>query len=224
MYDLPPEFHFELLDWKASDGSVVWPDIRTKIPSYPGALNLQHSIEYWMILDLLSSEFSDSTESRSAIRVHNSSHADIIFVPFLSSLSYNRHSTLKPHTKKSTNKILQEKLIRYLLKKDEWKRSGGQDHLIPAHHPNSLMDARTKLYPAMFILCDFGRYPTNIANVDKDVIAPYKHVIKTLEEDSISFSTRTTLLYFQGVVQRKAVSFDLLKITNLIIENIILVD
>lgn len=50
MYDLPPEFHFGLLGWKA-EGKSVWPDIRTDIPHYPGGLNLQHSIEYWLTLD-----------------------------------------------------------------------------------------------------------------------------------------------------------------------------
>ncbi|CAN1815984.1 Monooxygenase 2 [Linum perenne] len=56
MYDMLPEFHFELLEWKAERGAI-WPDIRKHIPSYPGGLNLQHSIEYWLTLDLLASEF-----------------------------------------------------------------------------------------------------------------------------------------------------------------------
>lgn len=81
MYDLPPEFHFELLDWKAEGGSV-WPDIRTKIPGYPGGLNLQHSIEYWLTLDILLSTFRDPNGVYSAVRVLNSSEADVVFVPF----------------------------------------------------------------------------------------------------------------------------------------------
>ncbi|KAL4574466.1 hypothetical protein LXL04_021298 [Taraxacum kok-saghyz] len=44
MYDLPPEFHFEILYWKA-EGKSVWPDIRSKVPEYPGGLNLQHSVK-----------------------------------------------------------------------------------------------------------------------------------------------------------------------------------
>ncbi|XP_059668196.1 probable arabinosyltransferase ARAD1 [Cornus florida] len=202
MYDLPPEFHFELLDWKANGGSV-WPDIRTKIPQYPGGLNLQHSIEYWLTLDLLSSEYADPASAHTAIRVHNSSEADVIFVPFFSSLSLNRFSRLKPHEKKSKNTLLQEKLVKFLTAQEEWKRSGGCDHIILAHHPNSMLDARTKLWPAMFILADFGRYPPNIANVEKDVIAPYKHVIRTFVNDLSDFDSRPTLLYFQGAIYRK---------------------
>lgn len=204
MYDLSPEFHFGLLDWKAR-GNSVWPDIQTKIPDYPGGLNLQHSIEYWLTLDLLASELPNPPNARSAIRVRNISEADIIFVPFFSSLCYNRYSRVDPHQKKTKNKLLQEKLVKFLTAQKEWKRSGGCDHLIVAHHPNSLLDARTKLWPATFILSDFGRYPPNIANVEKDVIAPYKHVIGSYVDDSSDFDSRPTLLYFQGAIYRKDV-------------------
>ncbi|CAN4118758.1 unnamed protein product [Withania somnifera] len=190
MYDLPPQFHFELLGWK-SEGKEIWPDIRKMVPEYPGGLNLQHSIEYWLTLDLLLSEFADNLDNRSAIRVRNSSEADVIFVPFFSSVSYNRFSKRKPHHKTSTNTLLQQKLIR------------GRDHVILAHHPNSLLDARTKLWPAVFILSDFGRYPPTVANVEKDVIAPYKHVIRNFDNDNSDFDSRPTLLYFQGAIYRK---------------------
>ncbi|KAF1877654.1 hypothetical protein Lal_00040371 [Lupinus albus] len=202
MYDLPLEFHFGLMDWKGS-GNSVWPDIRTEIPRYPGGLNLQHSIEFWLTLDLLASEIPQALKPGSAIRVRNSSEADIIFVPFFSSLSYNRYSKTNPHEKKSRNKILQEKLVKHLTAQEEWKRSKGKDHLILAHHPNSMLDARMKLWPATFILSDFGRYPPNIANVEKDVIAPYKHVIGSYVNDVSTFDSRSTLLYFQGAIYRK---------------------
>ncbi|XP_015899723.3 probable arabinosyltransferase ARAD1 isoform X1 [Ziziphus jujuba] len=202
MYDLPPEFHFGLLDWKP-EGNSVWPDLRSKIPDYPGGLNLQHSIEYWLTLDLLASELPDAQSPRSAIRVRNASEADIIYVPFFSSLSYNRYSKTNPHQKRSNNKVLQEKLVRYLTAQKEWKSSGGSDHLILAHHPNSMLNARMKLWPATFILSDFGRYPPNIANVEKDVIAPYKHVIRSYVNDTSDFDSRQTLLYFQGAIYRK---------------------
>ncbi|KAJ1393247.1 Exostosin-like [Sesbania bispinosa] len=204
MYDLPSEFHFGLLNWKAS-GNSVWPDIRTAIPGYPGGLNLQHSIEFWLTLDILASEFPNSSKARTVIRVRNSSEADVIFVPFFSSLSFNRYSKTNPHEKKTRNMILQEKLVKYLTSQEEWKRSGGKDHLILAHHPNSMLDARMKLWPATFILSDFGRYPPSIANVEKDVIAPYKHLISSYVNDVSTFDSRQTLLYFQGAIYRKDV-------------------
>ncbi|KAJ8539919.1 hypothetical protein K7X08_026308 [Anisodus acutangulus] len=77
MYDLPPEFHFGLLGWKGS-GNELWPNVgmQGQVPSYPGGLNLQHSIEYWLTLDLLSSNTANITRPCTAIRVHNSSEAD----------------------------------------------------------------------------------------------------------------------------------------------------
>ncbi|EXB54081.1 Xylogalacturonan beta-1,3-xylosyltransferase [Morus notabilis] len=188
LYDLAPEFHFGLLGWEPQ-GNSVWPDLQTKVPDYPGGLNLQHSIEYWLTLDLLASELPNPPNARSVMRVRNASEADIIFVPFFSSLSYNQFLKRDPNQKRSNNK--------------EWKTSGGRDHLIVAHHPNSMLDARMKLWPATFILADFGRYPPNITNVEKDVIAPYKHLTKTFVNDSSGFDSRLTLLYFQGAMYRK---------------------
>nr|XP_043611311.1 probable arabinosyltransferase ARAD1 [Erigeron canadensis] len=201
MYDLPSEFHFELLYWKP-EGMSIWPDIRLKVPEYPGGLNVQHSVAYWLTLDLLASRF-DNDGGRNVIRVYNSSEADVIFVPFFSSVCFNRFSRLNPHQKTNRNKELQHKLVKYLMGQPEWKRSGGIDHVIVAHHPNSLLDARMQLWPAMFVLSDFGRYPPTIANIDKDVIAPYKHIIKSNVNDTSSFDSRPILLFFQGAIYRK---------------------
>ncbi|XP_076925876.1 putative arabinosyltransferase ARAD1 [Bidens hawaiensis] len=204
MYDLPPEFHFGLLGWTGG----AWPNVGnvSEIPRYPGGLNLQHSIEYWLTLDLLASVTVTPNVVRSctAVLVHNSSQADVIFVPFFSSLSYNRHSKVDGAETKSANDVLQERLVEYLNGRDEWKRFGGKDHLILAHHPNSMLIARWKLGLAMFVLADFGRYDKQIANIDKDVIAPYKHVVRTVDVNkSPSFDERLTLVYFQGAIYRK---------------------
>lgn len=201
MYDLPSEFHFGLLGWKGEN--VIWPNVndRSNIPQYPGGLNLQHSTEYWLTLDLLASEVVGSC---GVIRVKNSSQADVFFVPFFSSLSYNRHSKLEGNGKVSVNKVLQNKLVNFLMSRDEWKRYGGKDHVIVAHHPNSMLDARKKLGSAIFVLADFGRYPAAIANLDKDVVAPYKHVVRTIPSaDSPPFDKRPVLVYFQGAIYRK---------------------
>lgn len=205
MYDLPSDFHFGLLGWKGNP-SETWPDVKNpaQIPPYPGGLNLQHSIEYWLTLDLLSSEIPDINRPCTAIRVNNSSLSDVIFVPFFSSLSYNRHSKRHGKDKISVNRMLQSKLVQYVTGQDEWKQMGGKDHIIVAHHPNSMLDARKKLGSAMFVLADFGRYPAEIANLEKDIIAPYKHVVRTIRGDaSAPFSKRPTLAYFQGAVYRK---------------------
>ncbi|KAF0919352.1 hypothetical protein E2562_029300 [Oryza meyeriana var. granulata] len=202
MYDLPPEFHFGLLGWVPPPaGGAVWPDVgRGAAPRYPGGLNQQHSIEYWLTLDLLS---SSSPPCGAAIRVADSRDADVVFVPFFASLSYNRHSRAVPPEKVSRDKALQEQLVRYLMEQPEWKRSGGANHVIVAHHPNSLLHARSVLFPAVFVLSDFGRYHPRVASLEKDVIAPYKHMAKTFLNDSAGFDDRPTLLYFRGAIYRK---------------------
>ncbi|XVF54307.1 hypothetical protein PTKIN_Ptkin05aG0170700 [Pterospermum kingtungense] len=205
MYDLPPEFHFGLLGWKGKPNQI-WPDVTepNRVPSYPGGLNLQHSMEYWLTLDLLSSNTRNVVRPCGAIRVKNSSESDIIFVPFFASLSYNRHSKLRRKERVSINKRLQNKLVQFLTTRNEWKRFGGKDHLIVAHHPNSMLAARRKLGSAMFVLADFGRYPTEIANLKKDIIAPYKHVVRTIPAaDSAPFEKRPILVFFQGAIYRK---------------------
>ncbi|TYJ22190.1 hypothetical protein E1A91_A08G109600v1 [Gossypium mustelinum] len=205
MYDLPSEVHFGLLGWKGKLNQV-WPEVNdpSRIPSYPGGLNLQHSIEYWLTLDLLSSNIPNVVRPCAAIRVTNSSQADLIFVPFFASLSYNRHSKLRGKEKVSVNKMLQNKLVKFLTAQNEWKRFGGKDHVIVAHHPNSMLDARGKLGSAMFVLADFGRYPSEIANIEKDIIAPYRHVVRTIPSaDSAPFDKRPILVFFQGAIYRK---------------------
>uniref|UniRef100_A0A1J3CDU4 Putative arabinosyltransferase ARAD1 n=1 Tax=Noccaea caerulescens TaxID=107243 RepID=A0A1J3CDU4_NOCCA len=205
MYDLPSEFHFGILNWHRK-GSEIWPNVKniSTIPSYPGGLNRQHSVEYWLTLDLLASETPEIKRPCSAIRVKNSIEADIVFVPFFASLSYNRKSKLRGNETTSVDRILQERLVEFLKSQEEWKRFDGKDHLIVAHHPNSLLYARNSLGSAMFVLSDFGRYSSDIANLEKDIIAPYLHVVKTVSNnESAPFEKRPVLAYFQGAIYRK---------------------
>ncbi|KAK3027440.1 hypothetical protein RJ639_042080 [Escallonia herrerae] len=208
MYDLPPEFHFGLLGWRGSSNQT-WPNVSypSKIPPYPGGLNLQHSMEYWLTLDLLLSNAPHLPRPCKVIRVQSSSQADVVYVPFFSSLSCNRHSKLHGKEKVSVNKLLQDKLVEFLEGRDEWKRLGGKDHLIVAHHPNSMLAARRKLGSAIFVLADFGRYPVEIANLEKYLIAPYKHMVKTVAASkSAPFEGRPILVYFRGAINRKDLS------------------
>ncbi|PWA95793.1 Exostosin-like protein [Artemisia annua] len=222
MYDLPPEFHFGLIGWKGY-GKRIWPNVSylSRIPVYPGGVSVQHSMEYWLTLDLLSSVTPNVSRPCSAILVQNSSQANVIFVPFFSSWSYNLNCKIRLTNENNMDRVLQERLMKYLIGTEEWKKSGGKDHLIMAHHPNSLLLARRYLSSAIFVLADFGRYPKWIANINKDIIAPYKHVVKRLNaSNSPSFEERPVLVYFQGGIHRKdggkirRILYDLLKDEN----------
>ncbi|EEE68760.1 hypothetical protein OsJ_27458 [Oryza sativa Japonica Group] len=71
LYDLPPEFHFGMLGWDGKAAGAAWPDVAgdpRAVPRYPGGLNLQHSVEYWLTLDILSS--TTSGDHRAPPSVH----------------------------------------------------------------------------------------------------------------------------------------------------------
>lgn len=201
MYDLPPEFHFGMLD--RVDPDQIWPSNMSDVPHYPGGLNMQHSIEYWLTLDLLSSVMLDRRQGCTAILVENPKEADVFFVPYFSSLSYNKYTRVENANGTDRNVKLQEKLVPILQRQNHWRQSGGKNHVILMHHPNSLHMAREQLRSAMFIVSDFGRYSHQVANVDKDVVAPYKHMVPTYTDDTSSFQSRKTLLFFQGAIVRK---------------------
>lgn len=137
MYDLPLEFHFGLLDWKpggAAAGGGLWPDVRHGVPEYPGGLNLQHSIEYWLTLDLLASEQGAPTPCN-AVRVRDPARADVVFVPFFATLSAELElgwgATKGAFRRKEGNADYrrQREVVDRVTAHPAWRRSGGRDHV-----------------------------------------------------------------------------------------------
>jgi hypothetical protein len=129
-------------------------------------------------------------------------------VPFFASLSFNRHSKVAPPARASEDRTLQRRLLdNYLAARPDLRRSGGSREgprraRAPLPHPDGMLDARYKFWPCFFMLCDFGRYPSSIADVDKDVIAPYRHVVPNFANDSAGYDDRPTLLYFHGATRK----------------------
>ncbi|KAH9543401.1 hypothetical protein CY35_13G062600 [Sphagnum magellanicum] len=201
MYDLPPEFHYGMIAKEPFPAGEIWPKNASELPVYPGGLYQQHSPEYWITSDLLTSNMPDRRAPCTAFRVSDWRKADVIFVPFFASLSYNKYSKSELHT--DPNRQLQKKLEQFLKRQPAWQASGGVDHVIVIHHPNSMHIMRDELCAAMFVLADFGRYTSDVANIDKDIIAPYKHVVPSYAADDHSFHDRDTLLFFQGAIVRK---------------------
>ncbi|XP_024388252.1 probable arabinosyltransferase ARAD1 [Physcomitrium patens] len=215
MYDLPPEFHYGMISAFEPKIGKIWPANASQIPPYPGGLYQQHSPEYWLTSDLLTSNMQNREAPCTAFRVERWEDADFVFVPFFASLSYNRYgkvtdqmlveegSNMKHSLYKDKNEELQAKLVQYLEKHPAWKASNGKNHVMVIHHPNSMQAVRDRLRNALYVVSDFGRYENETANIRKDVVAPYKHVLPTFTDDSSSFHTRSTVVYFQGSIVRK---------------------
>lgn len=201
MYDLPPKFHYGLIHEFSPSKGQIWPKNVADIPHYPGGLYQQHSPEYWLTSDLLTSSMPDRRSPCTAFRVERWQEADIVFVPFFASLCYNKLSTKLQ--KPNMDEEVQKQLVKWVKSQPAWQAYQGSNHVVVIHHPNSMAATREQLRHVMFVVADFGRYDMKIANLGKDVVAPYKHVVPTLDTDESSFEERNTLLFFQGAIVRK---------------------
>lgn len=86
MYDLPRQFNVGMLDPKlpvTAESNLAWMG--------SGGLRRQHSVEYWMMASLLYEGNGENGSTREAVRVMDPVDADLFFVPFFSSLSFNIH-------------------------------------------------------------------------------------------------------------------------------------
>ncbi|KAK9276581.1 hypothetical protein L1049_006116 [Liquidambar formosana] len=175
------------------------------MPPWPrnSGLKKQHSVEYWMMASLLYD--GDGGETREAIRVSDPVIADAFFVPFFSSQSFNTHGHNMTDPDTMIDRQLQIDILKFLRQSEYWQRSGGRDHVIPMHHPNAFRFLREELNASILVVADFGRYPKNLSNLRKDVVAPYVHVVDSFKDDDSSdpFESRPMLLFFQGRTIRK---------------------
>lgn len=87
MYNLPRKFHVGMLNRQSADESPLTAQNLPPWPSNSG-LKKQHSMEYWMMASLL---YDGGDQDMEAVRVSDPKSADVFFVPFFSSLSFNTH-------------------------------------------------------------------------------------------------------------------------------------
>ncbi|XP_015069145.1 probable arabinosyltransferase ARAD1 isoform X1 [Solanum pennellii] len=203
MYDLGMKYNVGMLKGPHYDGPPVTVETLPEFPHYTG-LRRQHTVEYWMLASLLYRE--NGTKQQEAVRVLNPDSADVFFVPFFSSLSYDTYDNQGNDTQSKFDDQLQAEIVDFLQKSEYWKRSAGRDHVIPMQHPNAFKHYRDKVNAAIFVVADFGRPSPSVSNLRKDVVAPYGHVVATFEADDFSdpYDSRTTLLFFRGKTKRKA--------------------
>ncbi|KAL9225559.1 hypothetical protein vseg_001465 [Gypsophila vaccaria] len=201
MYDLPRRFNVGMLRRGDTQQSPVTRDTLPPWPTVSG-LRRQHSVEYWMMSSLLYYHHHHHDE---AVRVFDPDIADVFFVPFFSSLSFNvyGHNMTDPATQR--DKQLQVDILKFLRESKYWQRSGGRDHVIPMHHPNAFRFLREQVNASILIVADFGRYSKTMSNLRKDVVAPYVHVVDSYTDDNEPdpYKSRTTLLFFRGRTVRK---------------------
>ncbi|KAK3040842.1 hypothetical protein RJ639_029186 [Escallonia herrerae] len=201
MYDLDGKFNVGMMDRRRTDRAPV--TART-LPPWPAnsGLKKQHSVEYWMMASLL---YDGMYDGRQAVRVFDSDSADVFYVPFFSSLSFNTHGRNMTDPETMIDRQLQEELLETLRRSDYWRRSSGRDHVIPMHHPNAFRFLREEVNASILIVADFGRYPKLMSNLTKDVVAPYMHLVDSFEHDNSPdpYESRKTLLFFRGRTVRK---------------------
>ncbi|WZY76284.1 hypothetical protein YC2023_022668 [Brassica napus] len=228
MYDLPRKFNIAMMDPHISD---VDPISAKNLPPWPqtSGIKRQHSVEYWLMASLL----HNGEGEREAVRVFDPESADAFYVPFFSSLSFNTHGKNMTDPDTEFDRLLQVDLMEYLENSNYWQRSGGRDHVIPMTHPNAFRFLRQQVNASILIVADFGRYPKEMARLDKDVVSPYVHVVESFREDGVSvgvgdgdddstpdpFEARGTLLYFRGNTVRKAEGRIRLKLEKLLAGN-----
>ncbi|KMT07477.1 hypothetical protein BVRB_6g150950 [Beta vulgaris subsp. vulgaris] len=205
MYDLPRRFNVGMLRRRSSDETPVTFETLPPWPTVSG-LRKQHSVEYWMMASLLVEERENENGSGGeVVRVLDPEMADVFFVPFFSSLSFNvyGHNMTDPITER--DKELQVDILEFLRNSRYWQKSEGRDHVIPMHHPNAFRFLREQVNASILIVADFGRYPKSMSNLKKDVVSPYVHVVDSYTDDDTPdpFESRTTLLFFRGRTVRK---------------------
>ncbi|KAK8916119.1 hypothetical protein KSP39_PZI023194 [Platanthera zijinensis] len=205
MYDLPHRFNFGMMDHRPDSDPA--PSTGKGIPPWPTSWGIkkQHSVEYWMTASLLVGEHDASGEFSEAIRIREGEDADVFFVPFFSSLSFNSHGRNMTDPDTEIDRKLQAELLDILRESKYWQRSGGRDHIFPMQHPNAFRFLRSELNASILVVADFGRYPQNLSRLSKDVVTPYVHVVESFLDDNSPdpFESRPTLLFFRGRTVRK---------------------
>jgi hypothetical protein len=124
MYDLPRKYNLGMV--KKDDGinqELPWTDqeVAPALKTRWG-VNRQHSVEYWMMLDMLQDDHDPShnhdgkkEEKKAAVRVKDPEQADVFFVPFFSSLSFNTYGRIMLGPEAKIDKLLQVSMLLLLL-------------------------------------------------------------------------------------------------------------
>ncbi|CAI5512449.1 unnamed protein product [Closterium sp. Naga37s-1] len=144
----------------------------------------QHSVEYYMTLSLLfGASLPVCLGSEAVVRVEEPSHADVVFLPYFSTLAFRLKASAR----------LNAQLLPVL------PRMATHPLLMPAVYPVTFANAsRDLLQPVRKLAVDLDMYPPMDADPLIDVVVPYAALVPAYADDPGSWQQRPTLLYFRG--------------------------
>ena len=191
VYDLPEKFNYGIIEryWMARGQHST---------DYP---NHQYMTEWHLFSDLIRPE---SLRVGSPVaRVSNPKDADLFFVPFFASLSL----AVDPARRQNGDEMeMQVEVLEWLEGREEWRKSGGRDHVFVASHPGALYGVMAKVRNSILLVSDFERLRADQAgSFIKDVVVPYSYRVTPFEGD-VGVENRNTLLFFMEARYRKEVN------------------
>ncbi|PON58576.1 Exostosin-like [Parasponia andersonii] len=204
LYDLPRRFTYGVIEQHslARGGKPVVDDVTNL--SYPGH---QYMSEWYLFRDLLRPD--PERIGSAVVRVSDPADADLLYVPFFSSLSLivnprqpASESGLVPARPVYNDEETQVALVEWLEEQEYWKKNNGRDHVITATDPNALYKVVDRVKNSVLLVSDFGRLRPDQGSLVKDVVVPYSHRISSFEGD-VGVGNRNTLLIFMGARYRK---------------------
>lgn len=90
MYELPRKYNFGMIKPDKKNEDLPWKNHVAPPWAQQWEVNKQHSVEYWLTVYLLDG-WDRKDNKRVAVRVRDPEQADIFFVPFFASLSFNNY-------------------------------------------------------------------------------------------------------------------------------------
>ncbi|GJP50579.1 hypothetical protein CLOM_g9730 [Closterium sp. NIES-68] len=135
----------------------------------------QHSVEYYLTLSLLFG-------SEAVVRVEEPSHADIVFLPYFSTLAFRLKA----------NAPLNARLLPVI------PRLATHPLLVPAVYPVTFANHSRAMQPVRKMAVDLDMYPPMDADPLIDVVVPYAALVPAYSDDPGAWHQRPTLLYFRG--------------------------
>ncbi|KAI4295285.1 hypothetical protein L6164_035347 [Bauhinia variegata] len=199
VYNMPSKFTYDLL-WLFSKTYKETSNL-TSNGSPVHRLIEQHSIDYWLWVDLIAPE--SERLLKSVIRAHRQEEADLFYVPFFTTISFFL-------LEKQQCKALYREALKWITDQPAWKRSGGRDHIIPVHHPWSFKSVRRAVKNAIWLLPDMDStgnwYKPGQVFLEKDLILPYVPNVDLCDAKCLAETNqkRSTLLFLRGRLKRNA--------------------